>query len=75
MNRATVIFSVFSMTFGDSPGSSVETTPIFFTLYGATRTTGFALRACATAESRALPATAKGMIFTVAIISPSTTDL
>ncbi len=37
--------------------------------------TGLALPASATAWSRALAATANGMIFTVAIISPSTTGL
>ncbi len=37
--------------------------------------TGIAFAASATARSRALPAIANGMIFTVAIISPSTTGL
>jgi hypothetical protein len=73
--RVAVIFSVFSITFGERPGSRVDTTPTLRNLYGATRMTGFALFATTTASSRAFAATAKGMIFTVAIISPSTTGL
>ena len=37
------------------------------------RTSGVAPRAAASAASRAAPATANGMIFTVAIILPATT--
>ena len=73
--RSCVTFSVFSMTFGASPGSRVETTPTFLMRYGATRRRGAAFSATARAASRLVVATAKGMIFTVAIISPATTGL
>ena len=72
-SRSAVTFRVFSITLSASPGSSVEMMPTLRTRNGATRTIGSAPRAAATARSRASPATANGMIFTVAIILPATT--
>ena len=66
-----LIASELAMVAGLRPGSSVEITPIRRGLKGATvRVSPWAaLRA----RSSAAPGTAKGMILTVAIISPSTT--
>ena len=72
-SRSCVTRKVFSITLSASPGSTVEMMPTLRSLNGATRTIGCAARAAATALSRAAPATAKGMIFTVAIILPATT--
>ena len=72
-SRSAVIFSVLSITFGERPGSTVETTPTLRMRYGATRMSGaFAAASARVARGRA---TANGMIFTVAIISPATTGL
>ncbi len=67
-----VTFRVFSITLSARPGSSVEITPTFFTLKGRDAHDRL-LAACAAATAliaRASPATANGMIFTVAIILP-----
>ena len=72
-SRSAVTFRVFSITLSARPGSTVEMMPTLRTWNGATRTIGVAPRAAATALSRAAPATANGMIFTVAIILPATT--
>ena len=72
-NRSAVTRKVFSITFGDSPGSKVETTPTRLMVNGAIRSAPFP--ATATAASRNFASTPNGISLTVAIISPSTTGL
>jgi hypothetical protein len=68
-NRSAVTRRVFSITFGASPGSKVETTP---TADGVRRDLQ---RPLPDATAYRNFASTELMIFTVAIISPSTTGL